>query len=221
MGLQTFVEDVRRWGFARATFVRVMRRIERLLRFRTFVIHARALDPTILPDRIPDGASIRVLTEAELLHFASDPSLDMTHASIKASCARGDVCFGYVEGQTLVSYSWYSTAPTRAEPGLWVRFAEGYSYSYKSFTLPSHRGRHLQHILLRAAEASRTAQGLRYNVDYIHVLNLPSITADRRYGNRPIGYAVIARWFGNIYPFHSPGAKRHGFAFVTRSNGTD
>src|SRR5215467_8200157 len=99
--LENLKSDVRRWGLTRVVFIRVMRRIENVFRFRTFVIHARTLNPDVVPDHVPPGSSARLLTAPELLGFARDPTLGMTDESIRVSCDRGDVCFGYVEGQEL------------------------------------------------------------------------------------------------------------------------
>ena len=77
MRFENFRADVRRWGFTRAVSIRVMRRIENLFRFRTFVIHARRLDPNVVPDDVPPGVSTRLLTAPELLDFARDPTLGM------------------------------------------------------------------------------------------------------------------------------------------------
>jgi len=217
MRFENFKEDVSRWGLRKALFVRLMRRVENYLRFRIFVIHSRTLDANVALDEVPEGAVARLLTEHELLEFARDPQLDLASDSIRTSSARGDICFGYVDQGMLVAYSWYATRATRAEMGLWVRFPDGFSYGYKSFTRPSYRGRHLQECLTHLAERRRIELGARYNIGYIDVLNLSSIKADRRYGNRPVGYAGYARWFGRLRVFHSPGARKCGFEFFAPS----
>jgi len=206
-------EDIRRWGLIKALYLRAMRRVEKRLGFRLFVIHTRRLDPNTREEETPTGCSARLLTVDELIKFALDPALDLDSDAVAGAYARGDVCFGYLEQDTLVAYTWKSTVPTRAEDGLWVRFGEGYSYGYKAFTLPSHRGRHLQEHLIHASEHWRMSHGSRYNIGYIDLLNLSSIAADRRYGNRAIGYAGYIKWFGLTFPFRSRGVKSSGFQF--------
>ena len=204
----------------RSLYVRVMRRVERFLHFRLFVIHTRLLDPEAPIDPVPSDCTVGVLNEPQLLGFA-DPALGLTADGIRRAHARGDVCFGYVERGALVSYMWVATGPTPAEGGLWVRFARPYCYTYKSLTVPTHRGRHLQECLVHLSDRWRTAHGYTHNIDYIDTLNLPSIAADRRYGNRPIGYAGYVTRRGETIPFRTRGAKRAGFEFFVPAPETD
>ncbi len=209
-------EDIRRWGVIKALYVRVMWRLQKYLGFRLFVVHSRVLTGDVPDDDIPDGSSVRMLGEDELTEFSRDPSLGLSASFVAGARARGDVCFGYLERGLLVSYEWIGTKPTPAEAGLWVRFGEGYSYSYKAFTVPAHRGRRLQQRLVHRSEHWRISQGSRYNIGYIDTRNLASIAADRRYGNRPVGYAGYLNWFGRVVPFRTPGAKARGFRFFER-----
>ena len=213
MSFENLRADIRRWGVVKSVYLRVMRRAEKFLRFRLFVVHARALDPDAPEDELPPGCSTRLILEPELIEFSRDPMLSLSPDSIRKAIARGDLCFGYLERGKLVSYTWIATKPTPAEAGLWVRFSDGHSYGYKGLTLPSHRGRHLPECLVHLTDRWQTAHGCRYNIDYIHTLNLPSIAADRRYGNRPIGYAGYVRGFRRVIPFRSRGAKARGFEF--------
>ncbi len=211
--LDNLLQDTRRWGLTRSLYVRVMRLLEKVFRFRLFVIHTRPLDPNAPQDVIRIDCSARVIDEKELVQFSQSPELGLSEDFIAKASARGDVCFGYLERNALVAYTWVGTKPTPAEGGLWVQFGEGYSYGYKALTLPSHRGLHLQETLVHLTDRWQTSRGLRYNIDYIHTLNLPSIAANRRYGNRPIGYAGYIVWFGRTLPFRSCGVKARRFRF--------
>ena len=206
-------EDVQRWGFAKSLYIRVMRRLQEWLRFRLFVVHTRLLDPDAPRNPIPEDCSVRVLDEHELQEFSRNPELGLSDAFISAASARGDVCFGYLERDDLVAYTWVANKTAPAEDGFWVLFRPEYSYGYKALTLPSHRGQHLQEHIVHLTDRWQTAHGRRYNIDYIDTLNLASIAADRRYGNRPVGYAGYLRWFGSRVPFHSPGVRAHRFSF--------
>jgi hypothetical protein len=212
-------QDIRRWGANKALYVRTMRRLEKYLRFRLFVIHTRTLDPNAPRDAIPSGCEARVLDSEELLHFSHDPALGLSSDFVAKAAARRDVCFGYLEQGMLVAYTWVGTQSTPAEEGLWVRFGERYSYGYKALTLASHRGRHLQECLVHLTDRWQTARGLLYNIDYIHTLNLPSIVANRRYGNRPLGYAGYLMWFGRKIPFRTPAVAARGFGFFVPKDG--
>lgn len=214
MNITIFRTDVARWGLTKSIYMRVMRRLERLLRFRLFVIHARLLDPNAPHDVIPADCSVRALEQEEIEQFARNPELGMTSDFVSNACARGDLCFGYLERGVLVAYVWIGLQSTSAEDGMWVEFGPGHSYGYKALTLASHRGRHLQERLVHLSDRTLTSRGYLYNIDYIHTLNFPSIVADRRYGNRPIGYAGYLNWFGRTIPFRTPGVKARGFRFT-------
>ena len=193
--------------------MRVMHRLERYAGFHLFVIQSRALNPDPPDDCVPDGCSVRVLTQSELIQFSRNPELSLDRESIVKALARGDVCVGYVDHGELVAYLWGGRAATPAEAGLWVRFGDGYSYGYKALTVPSHQGRHLQERLIHVKDRWLTAHGSRYNINHIRTDNFPSIVADRRYGNRPVGYAGYVKWFGRVWTFHSPAVKARGFRF--------
>jgi hypothetical protein len=213
MAIENLRQDMRRWGATKALYVRGMRRLEKYLRFRLFVIHSRPLDPSAPQDAVPPGCEARVVDQYELMQFSHEPALGLSKDFIEKSAARGDVCFGYLERGMLVAYTWVGTQPTPAEGGLWVRFGERHSYGYKALTLASHRGRHLQECLVHLTDRWQTARGLLYNIDYIDTMNLASIVANRRYGNRPIGYAGYWMWFGRKIPFRTPGVAARGFEF--------
>lgn len=121
----------------KALYVRFLWRMDRYLGPRLFVVHSRVLDPNVPDDDIPESNSVRLIERNELIGFSRDPSLDMSESFVVEACARGDVCFGYLEQGSLVAYEWIGSAPTRAEGDLWVRFGEGYSHSYEALTLPS------------------------------------------------------------------------------------
>lgn len=219
MPFENFRQDVHRWGLLKSSYVRIMRRLQRWLGFRLFVVHTRPLDPDPLQLALSAGCSVRILSEAELIEFSVDSALGLASDSIRRDNARGNLCFGYLEQAALVSYTWVATKATPAEGGLWIRFSEGYRYSYRALTVPSHRGRRLQLHIVHASDRWQAARGCRYNIDYIDTLNLPSIAADRRYGNRPVGYAGYAKWFGRMRLFRSPGVKAIGFEFFVPSPG--
>ncbi len=214
MNVDALRRDTQRWGLARAMYARLMPRLEALLSFRVFVIHARALNADAPLDALPEGSSIGVLGQQELLAFAEDSHLDLSSAFVLHACARGDLCFGYVERGELVAYVWVGVRRTPAEAGLWVEFATSDVYSYKAFTRSSHRGRRLQQCLANCSDRWLTAHGYFHNVDYIQTHNIASIIADRGHGNRAIGYAGYLQCFGRIHCFRSPGVVARGFRFV-------
>jgi len=65
----------------------------------------------------------------------------MTEDFVAEALAKGDECFGILDGQTLAAYSWYSTKPTRIRPpDLFLRIDGHYIYMYKGFTVTEGNG---------------------------------------------------------------------------------
>lgn len=184
-------DDFARWGVLRTIHMRVMHRLERHVGLHLFVINSRRLDANAAIDTLPEGCSVRVLSQIELSGFCQREELGLVADSVTQALARGDICFGYVEQGNLVAYTWIGTTPTPMEAGLWVEIGPHYSFGYKALTLPSHRGRHLQECLVHAADRWLTSHGYLYNIDHIRTHNFPSIVADRRYGNRAMATPAI------------------------------
>jgi len=191
--------------------------IERYIGINVFVINSRPIG-TLPPPAEPldPNVEVRIIKKEELHTFAQDKRLDMRPDFIDEAIDRGDKCFGYLENDSLVAYVWLGLSESRMEAGFNVRIGEGYSYSYKSFTLPSHRGRRLQQQITWESDGWRQDNGFKYNIDYVRTHNFASIAADRRYGNVAVGYAGYIRRFGFVMPFRSPGTKHHKFELVRR-----
>ena len=93
--------------------------------------------------------------------MARDEIYDLDSAFVDRATALGDRCFGFVEGDVLTSYGWYSRRPTEAGHGLVLRFDPAYVYMYKGFTHPKHRGQRLHAIGMAAALEEYTREGAK------------------------------------------------------------
>lgn len=177
-------------------------------------VHVRILNPD--HDAAPAAEAIRVAlaTRDELMRAADDPQMGLRGASIDAALARGDICAATFVNDRMVSYVWRSFSTAPHVDGLWVEFERPYRYSYKAFTLPDYRGQHLQDDTVRLTDAMCVERGYPYAIGFVETHNFASLRADTRHGNQHIGWAGYIKLFGRVYPFRSPGARRHTFRFV-------
>lgn len=211
MSLSQFQEHRQRWGWGKALHIVLMNRLQQHLGMHFFVIQSRPLNTDPPVPQIPDGDFVGNLDIAGLHATGTNPELQLDLDDAAEKIARGDACFGYVTDSKLVAYTWLAQSTTRMEEGLWVNFPAGFSYGHAAFTLPAHRGRRLQQLVVNECDRWLTAHGHTHNIDYIRVQNHASLLADRRYGNLPIGYAGFIKWFGKVWPWRSPALSKIGF----------
>jgi hypothetical protein len=164
-------------------------------------------------ERQLDGIAVRLARPEELLRAAGDPALDMSPDFVRSALARGDFAIGAFEGDRLVGYAWRTFAAAPDVDGLWVRVEPPCHYLYKGFTLPSHRGRHIQVAIPLFSDRFFLEQGYTSEVGIVDIANFASINNGKRLGRRKIGYAGYVKWFGRCFPFRTPGVRKIGFEF--------
>jgi RimJ/RimL family protein N-acetyltransferase len=138
----------------------------------------------------------RFLSHEELDSFSSkDPSLELSRDFIALALARGDKCYGFVQGGVLGAYAWYSTGPTPVQDSIVAHFDRDRVYMHKAVTAPAFRGQRLYGIgverALQTLVGERTAVGL---ISCVQVHNHPSQKALKRIGFRTIGWTMVLGW---------------------------
>lgn len=212
-------DDVRRWGWTRALYAALMRRLRRWLVLCR--IHSRPMQdrPTFLED--DPALPVRLLSRQDLLRAVEQMPAQLDRGFVEAALARGDVCAGAYDGDRLVSFVWRSFSMAPHEPGLWVEVQKPFRYGYKAYTHPDYRGRHLVSRIAVHTDRLCLERGFTHAVGFIETHNYSSITADLRHGNVLVGYAGYLHLFGRWLPFRTPGARRHGFRFIRHSPPTE
>ena len=210
---QEVTEDLGRWGLRRALFKQLMMLLRVLIGLRLFRIHVREHYRDVAIPDLPPGYSMRLLSRDDLKTASANPELDLVEAYYLPSLARGDLCVGAYFGDELVSYVWRAFVPTPAEDDFWFEFHPPLRYGYKAYTLPSHRGKHLQHPIALLTEELCLERGFTHALSYIEVFNYASIISDQRRNNRLHGYAGYVGFGRFRMPFRSPGAKRQRVRF--------
>jgi len=210
-----FFTDYRTWGLTKTLYARLMRALSRWLFFCVVELRPLRSDPNV-PTLAP-GRRVRVATQEELDTITDDPVYEITKTFIRDSLKRGAYCMAAFDGDTIVSYTWraFSTAPH--VEGLWVEFDRRYRYGYKGFTHPDYRQQGLQNAISLLSDAECIRRGRTHGIGFIETHNYPSLISNHKRGNKRVGYAGFLRIRGRLFPFRTPGAKRHGFRFYLPS----
>ena len=144
--------------------------------------------------------SCSFLTREQLHHFAqADQAYELDPEFISSATAKGDRCFGIVDGEVLAAYGWYSTKPTAIDDRLMLHFDGRYVYMYKGFTHPNYRGQRLHAVGMGMALNAYLAEGSLGIVSYVEANNLSSLKSCYR-----LGYED----FGKISIWEAPGTPR-------------
>lgn len=153
----------------------------------------------------------RFLSSEELFAYVNDESFDMDRSFIESALARNDMCFGIIESGQLVSYGWYSTIPTPMSRDLQLYFDEKWTYMYKGYTKPSHRGLRLHALGMALALKAFTIKGAKGLISYVETYNYRSLRSCERMGYRNFGKIYIAQLFGKYRIFSQKQCVPYGF----------
>ena len=168
-----------------------------------------------LPERFTAG----FLTPDTIRLYAADSDIGMPPAFVDEALAKGDECYGILNGDTLVSYGWYSIRPTRIDPPeLLLEFDTEYIYMYKGYTHPDFRGHRLHGIGMTQALKHYKSKGLKGIVSYIEADNFASLKSAFRMGYRTFGSVYIFSLFGTIFTRTTPGCRKCDFRIVRRED---
>jgi GNAT superfamily N-acetyltransferase len=183
--------------------------VNRVVFFRVLkCVMVRDVDPAFLS--IDPRFEHRFLDEAALRRFSAEPSYDLSPAFLDEALAKGDQCYGIIDGDRLVSFGWYSTAPTDVTDGLVFHFDRRYVYMYKGFTDPTYRGQRLHAIAMTWALKRLRERGADGLVSYIDAANFDSLRSCYRMGYRDVGLMYYARVRGQFWTHVDAACRRCG-----------
>jgi hypothetical protein len=206
--------DARRWGWTRVVLARLAQQLREHAGVHFYRVNLRPLGARPPAPRLPSGIRVCRVPAATLLPAAQDSELDLDGAFVREALARGDLCFGALVGERLVSYAWRSLGDAPARDGMWVRIAPPCHYAYKAFTLPAWRGRRLHIAVSLASDEHFRARGDgAQEVGFNEITNYAIGAAADYMGRRRIGYAGYLKWFGRRIPFRTRALGKIGFEF--------
>lgn len=218
--LNSLQADVRRWGWLRSLFMRVMSGLRRYAGIHICRVGVRPLVRDAPAPVLPGGIHFRILRPEELLEATTDPELRMDRDFVRAALARGDMAFGAFEGDRLVGYSWRSFTAAPHFDGLWAGIARPYFCGYKAFTRPSHRGRRIHVAVALYSDAFLLERGYTAEVGLVDIANFASLRTASVLGRRKIGYAGYVKLFGRCIPFRTSAVRKIGLELFERDSAT-
>src|SRR6185295_4746531 len=75
--LENLRADVRRWGWMRSLFIRIVSMLRRYAGLHIYRINVRPLAGQPLEPCVPSGITVRIVRPEELVRVADDPELDL------------------------------------------------------------------------------------------------------------------------------------------------
>jgi hypothetical protein len=152
------------------------------------------------------------LSESMLAEYAGNPQYEISRSFLEQALAKGDECYGFLHGDVLASYGWYSNKPTTIEPpDLVLHFHDQYIYMYKGFTHVNYRGQRLHAVGMTRALDAYLARGYKGIVSYVEWNNFGSLKSCYRMGYQDFGNIYAARLFNRYVLRSGEGCQRYGF----------
>jgi ribosomal protein S18 acetylase RimI-like enzyme len=147
------------------------------------------------------------LDEATLRRFSDDPRYDLSPEFLGEALAKGDECYGILEGDRLASFGWYSAVPTRISDNLRFCFDRRYVYMYKGYTDPDYRGQRLHALGMTSALEQFRGRGADGLVSYVYATNFDSLRSCYRMGYTDVGQ-IYCLYAGGHYWIHADASCR-------------
>ena len=182
------------------------------IKLSTFaVLRCMALN-RVNPDflQIAEGFSGRLMKRDKLLAFSQNAAYGLTEAFINRAMAKGDECYGILDGDCLTSYGWYSNLPTVLTDHLFLRFDRSYMYMYSGFTHRNYRGMRLHACGMMRSLGRYLALGFKGLVAYVEENNTRSLRSTYRMGYRDFGKIYILKVLNKTFFHLSKGCERYG-----------
>jgi hypothetical protein len=185
---------------------------------RRFSIHVFVVTTHPFDEKPPDtdvavlGLEARLLTCDDVARFFDrEQGHSYQNAFASDALARGDRCFGVLNGRHLLWYCWYArgAAPVFDHVDAAAEFP--FLYAYNAHTDGAYRSRHLHSIGVSASGRFFAREGYQAFAAYIEATNIPPLIAARRMGERFVGFAVVRRTASGVRWFATRGCKKVGF----------
>lgn len=208
------IDELRRWGLIRILYRFCMERLDRWFGVFFVGVFQKTLRSA---DQPPEGVTVRIADQPLLEPYARNNEYTLPPSFLDSAFARGDECVATFVGERLAAFGWVSYCGVPHQGNIWVEYAEGYRYNYRSFTHPDFRGQHLRGSFGVLTERDQ-AEGVTHSICFIESHNFASTQAELRNRGTRIGFAGYVRNFGRPRCFRSPGARRAGFRFRVHPN---
>jgi hypothetical protein len=157
------------------------------------------------------GFEGRFVPPEDLTPLAQGGEHELDAGFLEQAAHRGDRCYAMFEGQSLAAYGWYSGQPTPIDEHFRLHFDGAYTYMFKGFTLPAHRGKRLHAVGMCRALRAFAEEGRKGLVSYVSSNNFASLKSTARMGYRVFGDVYLVRAAGRSFSYATPGCRPYGF----------
>jgi hypothetical protein len=208
------VNNIKHYGFLKTFEDIALRLLNRIVFFKVLkCIKIDQVDPEFL--KYDEKFRGLFLPEDRLRELANDPESELPETFLDEALAKGDECYGFLDGDALAAYGWYSNKPTEsAWPDLMIHFSDQYIYMYKGLTHSNYRGQRLHAIGMTLALEAYLAQGYKGIVSYVESNNFGSLKSCYRMGYQDVGTVYAIRIFNHYFLHSDAGCDRYGFRLV-------
>jgi len=191
MSLAELRSDARHLGMSRALVRSAYYRANRWCGLRVYqymTLHPEDVSRELLERDV--RYECRILGADDVRDLARDRENGLATPWLANVLAKGDVCFGILDGDVLASFGWYTNLPCTVLGEVTVSFDRRYLYMYGGYTQPSYRGENLHGIGLARACMALCARGYPAIVTLAERVNFASLKSSHRVGFRDCGIAV-------------------------------
>lgn len=147
------------------------------------------------------------LTPEQLFAFAQNSEYEISPHFLKSALAKGDECYGIIDGEVLASYGWYANAATDINRDLRLSFNQQFMYMYKGYTKDDYRGQRLHAVGMTRALQAYLERGRRGLVSFVDGDNFDSLKSCYRMGYTDFGAVYMAKVLGRCLLWHSAGCR--------------
>jgi len=188
---------------------RVLNKVSRFEILKGMVVEpSDVTDPTLFD---APGYQGRFVDPAELEPLARARQDDLDPGFLEEAKRRGDRCYAMFEGDALAAYGWYAHQPTPIDEHFRLHFDDDYTYMFKGYTVPDHRGKRLHAVAMCRALQTLAAEGKRGLVSYVASNNFASLKSTERMGYRLFGDVYLVRAAGRSFSYATTGCRPYGF----------
>jgi len=191
----------------------VLNKVSRFEILKGMVVEpADVTDPSLFE---APGYEGRFVDLGELAPLALARQDELEPGFLEEAAGRADRCYAMFEGDTLAAYGWYARRPTPIDEHFLLHFDPAYTYMFKGYTVPAHRGKRLHAVAMCRALRAFAEEGQRGLVSYVASNNFASLKSTARMGYRSFGDVYLVRAAGRSFSWATPGCRPYGFRVET------
>lgn len=192
--------------------------LRRLTKARILFVSMR--EPELLAGlepMLPAGFTAEVRRPDALGNLTAACAAELSADFLMEATSHADRCVVILEDDYVISFQWLADRLTRAYEDIWIGFGPRYLYGYKSFTAPSHRGKHLNRSgVVIAAQMLAIPQG-KGLAGFIMADNVASLLAHSRVLPKYSGVVLVwPHGAQGLRIFASPGCRGRELQLVRR-----